>query len=368
MPEAAGIVPIDKSRLIDALAHDDTAVRIRAASSLGLANASDAPSFLVECFASPDPALREAARNALVKLGDADVVSLLMDSLRHWNPEARYNVVWTLGELGDAAVCQALGDALKDWDDGVRYGAVSALGKLGCSEAVPHLMAAMHDYDEGVRRQAANILGKIGDVRAIPTLIFALKNRGGWRKSREDIVSALGQLGGPEAVEGLIDALGDDFPTVSGVAAICLGDLGGEEAYKGLVDALPDLEGWSRGRAARALFQIQGLQALPDLLRVLPLWRMNKEGVRRTLKGLKSDELVPAIIDRLQSSDSEEREGAIIALGLVGGADAHRTIVGCLSDADSFVVAASAEGLGELQDTGSVQLLLDALCHKDGVC
>jgi len=174
-------------------------------------------------------------------------------------------------------------------------------------------------------------------------------------------------LGGPDAVGGLIFALGDDFPSVSRVAAMCLGDIGSEEAYQGVIDALPELEGRSSEAAARSLFRMRGQLALPHLLKVLPYWRMNKEGVRRTLKRLNRDELVPAIIDCVNGSDSEEREGAVIALGLLGGTEAHRTIIGCLSDADPFVVAAAAEGLGELKDTDFVHLLLAALSHQDGV-
>ena len=120
-------------------------------------------------------------------------------------------------------------------------------------------MAAMNDYDGSVRRHAANVLGDIGDSRAIPVLINALKNRRGWRKEREDIVFALGKIGGSEAVQGLIYALRDDFCTVSSYAALCLGRIGGDEAYRGLIEALPELCGQAREYADRALVEIGDL-------------------------------------------------------------------------------------------------------------
>ena len=91
---------------------------------------------------------------------------------------------------------------------------------------------------------------------------------------------------------------------------------------------------------------------------------MDEEGVSPTLTVLKMINLFPAIIDYLWSYDRKEREVAVIALGLLGDPEAHRTIIGCLSDADPFVMVAAAEGLGEIEDTGSVQLLLDALSHE----
>jgi len=141
-------------------------------------------SFLFDCFSSHDRNVRVTACQTLVKLSDSDTLHLLIESLGHPKADVRCCVVWVLGEIGGEAAYDALGDALKDWNDGVRYVAVSVLANLGGSEAVPHLMAAMYDYDEDIRRHAANILGKMGDVRAVPALIFALKNRGGWRKSR----------------------------------------------------------------------------------------------------------------------------------------------------------------------------------------
>ena len=188
---------------------------------------------------------------------------MLIESLGHRDAEVRYYSTWAFGDIGGDAENQALGDALKDWDDDARYGAASSLGRLGGDQAVTHLITAMYDYDESVRRCAANVLGEIGDVRAVPALVYGLKHRGGWRKVREDIVTALGRLSGPEAMEGLIYALRDDFPSVGSFAARCLGRIGGEEAYQGLIDALPDLHGRACESAAQALIKIGDLAAGP---------------------------------------------------------------------------------------------------------
>ena len=70
----------------------------------------------------------------------------------------------------------------------------------------------------------------------------------------------MGQLRRPDAVEDLIFALRDDFPTVSAVAARYLGNLGSEEAYQGLTCALPCLEGRARMAVAQALLRIEAHQ------------------------------------------------------------------------------------------------------------
>ena len=68
------------------------------------------------------------------------------------------------------------------------------------------------------------------------------------------------------------------------------------------------------------------------------MWHTNARRVVQTLYRLKGDELVPALVGCLESSDSEEMEGAVMALGLLGDSRALQPLIGCLSDADSFVV------------------------------
>jgi HEAT repeat protein len=57
--------------------------------------------------------------------------------------------------------------------------ACEALGEIGDPQAIPHLIQALQDVNSYVRWAACGALGEIGDPQAIPHLIQALRNKDG---------------------------------------------------------------------------------------------------------------------------------------------------------------------------------------------
>ena len=66
---------------------------------------------------------------------------------------------------------------LVDENKNIRQQAVRTLGKIGGPRAVDPLIQAMNDNDKGVRYWAILALGKIGDKRAVDPLIHAMNNK-----------------------------------------------------------------------------------------------------------------------------------------------------------------------------------------------
>ena len=113
--------------------------------------------------------------------------------------------------------------------------------------------------------------------------------------------------------------------------------------------------------------EIGDQEALPHLMKVLLYWKTNARNVVRELHRIKGDDLLPALLARLESTDNEEREGVAMALGLLGDLQALEPLLSHLNDEDVFVVTAVAEALGDLKEARAMQPLLDTLSHQDAI-
>ena len=115
------------------------------------------------------------------------------------------NAADLLGEMqADSAEGELMG-LLKHNDDRVRRAAAGALAKLGTTSSVQGLRVALKDSATAVRVRAAGALGRRRGLKSAATLIRALD-------TEEDsevqiaILSALGRLATPDAVQKLIKA------------------------------------------------------------------------------------------------------------------------------------------------------------------
>jgi len=263
--------------------------------------------------------VEEAAFALLPKIkgrSHAALVTLLTDRgaavratarARSWSMVRRARGAYQLGALARSESLPVLLDLLCDRHFLVRRGAVRALGALRSPEAVRPLLDAVVADDAlardvvaaiarigtpasavlremvqevlvpghqpptpapgapPVRRAAvaATGLGKVGDVGASSLLVRALRDRShpGLAEAAAD---ALGQLGAPDAVRPLLDAVAESRPTLRLAAARALGSISDRSAAAGLATAL---EGSSHDDAraiAAALLRLgrDGLAAL----------------------------------------------------------------------------------------------------------
>jgi HEAT repeat protein len=115
-----------------------------------------------------------------------------------------------------------------------REKAAEYLGEIGDPDAVPALVEAL--ADPTISWLAAESLGKIGDVRAVEPLIAVLNSDEKWL--RRNAAEALGKLRAASAVEPIIRLLGDKKHDVREVSARALGQIGD-------VRAVPALQGLS---------------------------------------------------------------------------------------------------------------------------
>lgn len=135
----------------------------------------------------------------------------------------------------------------------VRLEAARALGRLRDPGSVPALVAAMGDEQVAVRWAAAKALSQIGPP-AVPALIETLRGSGG--RLLPYSLWALGEIGNPEAISALSQAVRSPLWEERWSAVASLSDVGGGQVCAVLVEALGDRDERVRKAAGEALQKI----------------------------------------------------------------------------------------------------------------
>lgn len=200
MAELRGDPPAPVAELVSA---GDPKLRRRAIRELrDLAkNDPEARKELRRLLGDRDAGVRAEALDALRKAGDpaalTDVMALLADS----DSKVRGRAAQTAADLAEqsadpadkARTTQALQALLADGKDSVREDAVDALRDIGGKEAVPGLVRALQDKDMNVQERAIEGLGRSGDPSAVGSLRQAYGDGGGPNALRAAV--ALKRLG-----------------------------------------------------------------------------------------------------------------------------------------------------------------------------
>ncbi len=163
-----------------------------------------------------------------------------------------------------------------------------------------------------------------------------------------DAAKALGEIGDPQAVDALINALADDNSNVRGAAADSLGSIRDPKAVDVLMKVLKDDANASvRFSAAHALGYIGDPKA--------------------------SQVLVEALTRGCPASDGTTHVdfAAGDALRMIGGPQVADALIGCLgpvADADptGFAVRRSVKVLGEIGDQRAVDVLIEFIATDRG--
>jgi HEAT repeat protein len=208
-----------------------------------------------------------------------------------------------------------------------RQRAVRKLRRLANANAVEPLMEALGDPEPELRRAAAEALGEIRDPRAVPALVTALRDPA--TSVRESAVDALRQIGSRDAVSSLVEGLRESNTSVRRRVAKTLESL--------------------RWQPSSAEESTTFLVALGELERAAML---GKAAVK-PLAGL------------LQESTSQERVLAIELLGEIGDSSSIPPLLAALRDPDPFLRRAAANALGRLRGSEAVGALISILKDPD---
>ena len=164
----------------------------------------------------------------IVERHDASVIASLIGWLTHEDRHIRGNAAFIIGRLGDPRGFQVIADILDDRSDRPQ-----GQGSARTSRDGRYQVARQIATD---RYYAVHLLGQLRDPQAVPILASLLKDP----EVNSTVPWALGQIGDPRAVGPLLDALGDDSPSMRVMAIYALEALNAKEALPRLAALLDD--------------------------------------------------------------------------------------------------------------------------------
>lgn len=262
------------------VAHAELEVRIAAGTAL----------CKLKCDGGYQPALEVMALDPRASLGealsgliDAERAARLIPWLKDSLPGRRRAAAVLLGLVRDKRALADVLALLEETDADMRCDAARAAGALGQKEALEPLCRLLDDASRraaattvwsqrqrelNLVRAAADGLGRLGDLRAIEPLTRALLNHRDEFQARRSLMDAIAHLGGPAALDTLIDhGLVNRYPV-----AAPLGSLGDKRAVDPLCRAF--YRGWSSSAqndlvaAVYALDRERGLELLERAVRL----------------------------------------------------------------------------------------------------
>ena len=275
----------------------------------------------------PNPYARSGAVKALAESGDSTAVAPLITALQDESELVRGGTLQGLKDIGPPAV-PLLIVALKNPDRQVRRKASCVIDNIGFElkavgdfQAVEPLVDALKDSTSVVRSHSVTALGKIGGPQALPAVISALKIEA--VRSALEIgvcyraIEALHRLG-ETAADCLIHALKHQDKAIRRKAATLLGKTGEAGAVDLLIIALKDEHPRVRSRAAHALGRIGNPSAVKALTVAIRDAAPNVRINALHAVGKYGESAVPALISALGDPVASVRRHAIAALDKTG--------------------------------------------------
>jgi HEAT repeat protein/cyclophilin family peptidyl-prolyl cis-trans isomerase len=391
----------------------DPSVRRRALLAIGRIGAPEGLPYLISGLRDPEPEVRAIAAFSVGLMGpDArDGARSLRLALEDPSALVRARAIEGIGLVGDAASAPAIvtaasgcagqlaaiapddEEAIKAPEIEICRLALFALARLRDYERLAQV--ALTPEGQPVSRwwPVAYALQRIGDPRATPALLvlastpgvntagFALRGLGTLKdratipiakaaassadtdvKVRIAAVRALGQIGGPAAIEPLLDLLGQSVPeNVALEIVAAVGASGHARAFDLVIERLND-----RSVSMRAAALTAAAKLSPDafLLVVSGLNRDPDWSVRATLANVLStfpaDRVVPALEELLADEDARVHSAALDALATVKAPNLTDVLFKSLEASDFMERAAAARLVGDTRPEGGAARLVAA--------
>lgn len=261
---------------------------------------------LVELLGSYNLGVQDAADHALRRIGGRRAVESLLPLLRDDQAPLRNLGMDLLRALGGSHLDLML-PLLKDEDPDIRIFMADILGSASDVHAVqPLCEALLRDPEVNVRYQAAVSLGELGRPEAVRSLNQAL---GDEEWVRFSVIEALMKIRDEASINALVRALDRSSDLVGSMIIDALGEMGNVKAVPMLMKRLDTVAAALRNKILRAIVRIMG---------------------GRSLSLLSADErekIGHYLLAALDDEDTEIQDAAVVGLGHVGGAKATSRIL-----------------------------------------
>ena len=359
------------------LTHPSYVVRKRATNSLGGFKERRAVDPLIGVLENRDEmkSIRAGAAASLAGLKDERAATALLTALADENVEIRLQAITGLGNLKDAKAVAKLSEILENplEPDNVRAAAATALGNIGDKTAEPVLIRALDIRVGNIANNAIIALGKLESETAIPKLIAILEDKRipldastnalANASTRTKAAIALGEIGGSRAAEALGKRLIDDTEYIVALEdaanrkAIGADDLKRNWSWEALVNAAKklDLPAFVASKmAARTADKWENHQ-----VRNAAMVALGKSGTTMDTSHFK-ELLTDPVVDI--------RKATALAIGQAGIRELMPELIQMMTgetEINKDVRRAATQGLGELADETTVNILIEVMNNDD---
>jgi CRP/FNR family transcriptional regulator, cyclic AMP receptor protein len=301
---------------------------------------------------SPDPRTRAAILDVLFasELRGDSVRQLYADFLDDEDGRVRQSAVAGLAYVtsrDDREFQARLADKVNDPDTAVRVQALSAIiqsGALSQSEAAMSVLEQLLAAEEGrSRAEGVRLLGEIGDVGALQRVLGYLSDRAD--RVRLEAMRAienrtagrtLGDERNREIEAQVLPLLNDPVERLRQAAVTVLGQVGSRACYEPLIDVLTDPSSQVRAQVVDTLAK-------------------------------KGKSVIPAMHDKLKSTDSEMRKMAMVVLSRINPKEYSPLVVGEIVHGNLLSIyrhRGQAEALTELNRFATIAVLQTAVRER----
>jgi len=349
---------------------------------------------LLDALKSPSVMVRQNTAKALCHINSPRAVMPLIELLQDPDWSVRRNVMEALGQIRDDRAIESLVSRLSDNVGSVQQQAMASLSLYGRLATEPLLNALVYEKNKFSLRAILLTMGKIGDPKSISALIDHL--RSSYFVVRVAATRALIRMGSP-AIESLIPTLSFNQSDI-GLLLKDASHVDHPQLQLRSVKALGGLEDHRAVRLLKHLFnegspeiQDAAIQALGQI--GCAAW--GRCGALIVLSDIADESVTPQIIPSLKDDSDNVRLEAVRALAKIDGASAidlliellkhdrdpyirteaarylrrigvgHARVLGvalsALKDSSRDVRSQAARLLGNFQDGGSIEPLIEAM-------
>jgi len=274
--------------------------------------------------------------------------------------KVRLQAAVLLGRTNNPRAGQPLIDALgSDPDYTVRAAAAVALANLKEPRAITHIVKRIAvDPEAFVREEATRALGKFDRASALPYVVASC-NSTDPRVRKEALAYVATEP--TAAVEPVLERALGDTPEIYDIAKQAAAKMPRPEVLRFLEAALDHREPSVRRGAIEVLQALKGPEAAQLVLEVYDRDVEEEEvknAARTALRELRGELPVTQIVkDATSSPEKHARARALRLMGVVGGPEAQKVLVGALADDDYYVRGIAVMALGELGNPAAVPSL-----------
>ncbi|MEW5771888.1 MAG: HEAT repeat domain-containing protein [Thermodesulfobacteriota bacterium] len=304
---------LESSEIIRQLSSADPTEVREAAFAAAEGRVEEAVPALAALLKSSNLGVQEAVDMALRKIGGGRAVAAVIPLLRSDDAPVRNLSMDLLRALGSQDL-PAVIKLLHDEDPDIRIFASDILGACDNPMAVSPLCEAMlKDPEVNVRYQAAVSLGDLGRPEAVRSLNQALSDEEWVQYS---VIEALAKIRDDSSVGALVSAMHKSSDLVASMIAEALGEMGNVKAVPLLLRYMDKSSTALRNKIVKAVVQILGGRSL------------------NLLSAAEREKFREYLLVALEDEEEDIQDAAIVGLGHVGEAKASAAVLALAAHMD----------------------------------